>query len=105
MLPRPELEGEYDQGDAKGECVRSDPPGEHNSSDQRNDNKERAKPKGQQSGQNQLTSAMAHVQPEARSRHHRTCDNRPCTTQQHESNKGNARPENSENAYGDIDDA
>jgi hypothetical protein len=42
MLPRPKLEREYDQRDAKNECVGSQPPGEHNSSDQRRDNKQHA---------------------------------------------------------------
>src|ERR1700731_2411774 len=30
MLPRPQLEREYDQRNAKGQCVGAQPPGEHN---------------------------------------------------------------------------
>jgi hypothetical protein len=42
MLPRPEFEREYDQRNAKNQCVCSQPPGEYNGSDQRRDNKQHA---------------------------------------------------------------
>ena len=42
MLPGPKLEREYDQRDAKSECVCSQPPCKHKRSDQRRGNKQRS---------------------------------------------------------------
>src|SRR5882757_2517080 len=42
MLPRPKFEREYHQRDTKHQGVGTQPPGEHNGSDQRRDNKEHA---------------------------------------------------------------
>jgi hypothetical protein len=47
MLSRPELEGEDDKGDAKSDRVGSEPPGQHDSANQRCDDKECAISNGQ----------------------------------------------------------
>ena len=47
MLPRPELQREDDQRDTENQCVGAQPPGEHDSSDQRRDDEEHAIGEGQ----------------------------------------------------------
>src|SRR4030081_3193990 len=69
ILSRPKLESEHDQRDAKCDCVCSEPPCQHNSANQRRDNKERAIGNRQQPAQNQPPPAMFDVQTETRSRH------------------------------------
>src|ERR1700731_1769229 len=103
MLSRAKLEREHHQRDAENEGVGSQPPGEHNRADQRRDDKEHAIRKRQQPAQNQPPPAMIDVQLEARGRHQSTRDNRPCSNQPDERNNGEARPEKSGDAHGDIE--
>src|SRR5258705_8488003 len=67
LLPRPKFDGEYDQRDTKCKGVCSQPPGAHNSSDERCNDKERALGKRQHPAQNQPPAAVVYGQPEARS--------------------------------------
>src|SRR3984957_1579821 len=105
MLPRPKLEREHHQRDAENEGVGSQPPREYNRPDQRRADKEHAIRKRQQPAQNQPPPAMIDVQPGASSRHQPTRDNRPCSNQPDERNNGEARPEKSGDAHGDIEQA